>query len=291
MTSDLGRSAAKVGEERQHMRIALAQQSASFDRAENLERACAAMGHARDAGADLIAFPELVIDRFFPQHEKDPTAERSAEPIPGPAADAIAKRAKQLSLVTVFNMYESDDKGRRFDSSPVFDADGTLLGVTRMIHITDYACFHEQEYYHPGDRGAPVYETAVGKIGVAICYDRHYPEYMRALGVGGADLVVIPQAGAVDEWPEGLFEAEVRTAAFQNGYYAALCNRVGREDRLTFAGESFVVDPYGKVIARGKRLDEDLIVCDVDLASCDASPARTLFWRDRRPELYAGWLG
>ena len=273
------------------MRIALAQQSASPDRNSNLQRALDTMDRAKAAGADVIAFPELEIDLFFPQHPDDPTAAGCAETIPGPTADAIATKARDLSLVTVFNMYESDDHGHRFDSSPVFDADGSLLGVTRMIHITEYACFHEQHYYQPGDRGAPVYQTKVGAIGVAICYDRHYPEYMRALGVGGAELVVIPQAGALDEWPDGLYEAEVRTAAFQNGYFAALCNRVGQEEKLTFAGESFVVNPHGQVIAQGKQLTEDLIVTDLDLGQCATSPARTLFWRDRRPELYAGWLG
>ncbi len=273
------------------MRLALAQQSASPDRNSNLQRALDAMDRAKVAGADVIAFPELAIDLFFPQRPDDPTAAGRAEPIPGPTADAIAARARDLSLVTVFNMYESDDQGRRFDSSPVFDADGSLLGVTRMIHITEYACFHEQKYYHPGDHGAPVYQTKAGAIGIAICYDRHYPEYMRALGVAGAELVVIPQAGALDEWPEGLYEAEVRTAAFQNGYFAALCNRVGEEEKLTFAGESFVVNPHGQVIAQGKQLTDDLIVTDLDLSQCATSPARTLFWRDRRPELYAGWLG
>jgi N-carbamoylputrescine amidase len=248
------------------------------------------MERAREAGADRIAFPELAIDRFFPQHEHDPHARERAELVPGPTADAIAAKAKDLALVTVFNMYERDEAGRCYDSSPVFDADGRLLGVTRMVHITDYACFHEQAYYDPGDRGAPVYHTAVGALGVAICYDRHYPEYMRALGVGGAEIVVIPQAGALDEWPDGLFEAELRTAAFQNGYFAAICNRVGEEERLTFAGESFVVDPTGQVVARGNRLSEDLVLADVDLAQCATSPARTLFWQDRRPELYGDWL-
>jgi N-carbamoylputrescine amidase len=113
---------------------------------------------------------------------------------------------------------------------------------------------------------------------------------MRALGVAGAELVVIPQAGTVGEWPEGLYEAEVRTAAFQNGYYAALCNRVGREDDLTFAGESFVVDPEGRVIARGASSEEDLVLVDLDFAACRDSTARRLFWRDRRPELYSSWL-
>jgi N-carbamoylputrescine amidase len=272
------------------VRLALAQLAAGLDRAANLRRVLDAMDRARAAGADAVAFPELAADRFFPQHPHDPLAAARAEPIPGPTTERIAARARALSLVTVFNMYERDADGRHFDSSPVCDADGTLLGVTRMVHITDYACFHERGYYHPGDRGAPVYRTAVGRIGVAICYDRHYPEYMRALSAGGAELVVIPQAGALDEWPEGLFEAEVRTAAFQNGYFAGLCNRVGKEERLTFAGESFVVDPDGRVVARGRRLEEDLVVADLDLSRCATSVARTLFWRDRRPELYGEWV-
>ncbi len=272
------------------MRLALAQLSASTDRNDNLRRVLEAMDRAKAEGADAIAFPELAIDRFFPQHENDETAASRAETIPGPTANAVSAKAKEHSLVTVFNMYEEDDRGRRFDSSPVFDSDGSLLGVTRMVHICDYECFHEQAYYHAGDKGAPAYDTSVGKIGVAICYDRHYPEYMRALGVAGADLVVIPQAGAMGEWPEGLYEAEVRTAAFQNGYFAALCNRVGEEEKLTFAGESFVVDPTGQVVSRGKTLADDLLITDIDLSECASSPARTLFWRDRRSDLYGPWL-
>jgi beta-ureidopropionase len=272
------------------MRIALAQLAASPDRQGNLARVLESMTAASAAGADLIAFPEVILDRFFPQSPGDEKALALAEPVPGPTTERIAARARELGLVTVFNLYELDERGRRFDSSPVFDADGTLLGVTRMIHITDYEGFHEQDYYHPGDNGVPVYETRAGKVGVAICYDRHYPEVMRALGVGGAELVVIPQAGTVGEWPEGLYEAELRTAAFQNGYFTALANRVGLEGKLHFAGESFAVDPEGRVIARGKTLEEDLVVTDVDLSLCAASTARRLFWRDRRPELYGGWL-
>lgn len=273
------------------MKIALAQLAASPDRAANLDRALGAMTAAHEAGAELIAFPEVILDPFFPQTPGSEEALDLAEPVPGPTTDRIAAHARELGLVTVFNLYEVDARGRRFDSSPVIDADGRLLGVTRMIHITDYPGFHEQDYYHPGDRGVPVYATRVGRIGVAICYDRHYPEVMRALGVAGAELVVIPQAGTLGEWPEGLYEAEVRTAAFQNGYFVALANRVGPEAGLHFAGESFAVDPEGRVIARGKSLEEDLVIADVDLAACAASTARRLFWRDRRPELYWDWLG
>ncbi len=268
------------------MRMALIQSRAGPDRDDNLARALASMERARDAGAELVVFPELALDRFFPQYRVCGWADTVAESIPGPTSDRIAAHARALSLVTVFNLYERTGDGRTFDSSPVFDADGSLLGVTRMVHITEYEGFHEQAWYHPGDTGAPVYDTAVGRIGVAICYDRHYPEYMRALGAAGADLVCIPQAGTAGEWPEGMYEAEIRAAAFQNGYFAALCNRTGEDDGLMFAGESFVSDPEGRVIARGASEAEDLVLCDIDLSACATSTARRLFWRDRRPGLY-----
>jgi N-carbamoylputrescine amidase len=114
---------------------------------------------------------------------------------------------------------------------------------------------------------------------------------MRALAVGGAELVVVPQAGSVGEWPEGLYEAELQVAAFQNGYYTALCNRVGEEDCLTFAGESFVCGPDGRVIARAPAMTDTILYADVDLAETARSHARRLFMRDRRPELYGAWVG
>src|SRR4051794_8216560 len=114
---------------------------------------------------------------------------------------------------------------------------------------------------------------------------------MRALAIAGAYLVVVPQAGAVGEWPVGLYEAELQVAAFQNGYYTALCNRVGEEDCLTFSGESFVCAPDGRVIARAPGMQDAILYADIDLAATGASHARRLFMRDRRPNLYAEWIG
>lgn len=276
------------------MRIALAQIASTPDRDANLRRALRAIDSAAARGAELVVFAEIVLDPFFPakkcQGACPGPAGALAETIPGKTTELLAAKAREHGVVVVFNLYEVDEDGRHFDSSPVIDADGTLLGVTRMVHITDYEGFHERDYYHPGDNGAPVYATRAGKIGVAICYDRHYPEYMRALALAGAELVAIPQAGCLGEWPDGLYEAEVQTAAFQNGYFAALCNRVGVEETLTFAGESFVVDPDGRVIARAKTLEEDLLIADLDLSQVPRSHAKQLFLRDRRPELYAAWV-
>jgi N-carbamoylputrescine amidase len=273
------------------MRIALVQHRAGPRQADNVERGLAAVREAAAAGAGLVAFPELAFTPFFPCCRSGGRAPLDmAEPVPGPTSDRFARLAADLGVVVVLNLYEREG-GRAFDSSPVIDADGRLLGTTRMLHVAQMAHFYEQDYYTPGDHGMPVYETAAGRIGVAICYDRHYPEVMRSLGLQQADLVVVPQAGMVGEWPDGLYEAELRVAAFQNGYFTALANRVGAEPTMTFGGESFVCDPAGRVIARGPAADEAIVYADLDLSQVASSHARQLFLRDRRPELVASLLG
>ena len=271
------------------MKLALVQQHATRDKDDNVARGLEALRRAASEEARCVCYAELGFEWFHPQEMPVGDLAGLAETVPGPTTEAFCAAARELGVVVVINLYERDGD-RHYDCSPVIDADGRLLGKTRMVHITEYPCFHEQAYYAPGDTGAPVYDTAVGRIGVAICYDRHYPEYMRALALKGARLVIVPQAGAVDEWPEGLYEGEMRVAAFQNGYYAALCNRVGREDRLTFAGESFVSAPDGTVVARAPKLRDHILCADVDLQAAADSHARRLFLRDRRPELYAEWL-
>ena len=273
------------------MRIALIQQHAGPDPGENLRRGLAAAELAAASGARLVAFAELALSQFYPRiRSRGAPPLDLAETVPGPTTDAFTALARRLGIVVVLNLYERDG-GRAFDGSPVIDADGRLLGVTRMLHIAEMERFHEQGYYTPGDRGMPVYRTAAGRLGVAICYDRHYPEVTRALGLQGAEIVVIPQAGAVGEWPEGLYEAEVRTAAFQNGYFTALVNRVGVEGELEFAGESFVCDPAGAVVARAPRGVDHVLYADLDLAEVPRSYGRRLFLRDRRAELAPELLG
>jgi len=271
------------------MKIALIQQHAAQDKQSNVARGLTALETAAGAGANLACYAELAFEWFHPQRPASGDVLALAEPLDGPLVRAFQDKARTLGIVVVLNLFERDGDNT-YDSSPVIDADGSLLGVTRMVHITEYSCFHEQGYYTPGDKGAPVYRTRAGNIGVAICYDRHFPEYMRALAIGGADLVVVPQAGATGEWPEGLYEAEMRVAAFQNGYYAALCNRVGREDCLDFAGESFVCDPNGSVIARAGQGSDEILYAEVDFSANEKSHARELFLKHRRPELYAGWI-
>ncbi len=271
------------------MKIALVQQSASNNKVQNIQRGVEAVRLATAKSAKIICFSELAFTSFYPQKKASSDYKNLAETIPGPTTKIFSDLAKELNAIIILNLYEYEN-GNTYDSSPIINSDGEILGITRMIHITDYEHFYEKDYYIPGNNGVKVYDTKFGKIGIAICYDRHYPEYMRALALAGAEIVFIPQAGSVGEWPEGLYEAELKVASFQNGYFTALCNRVGKEDKLTFAGESFVCNPEGKVIARAGSLTEEILLCDIDLKEVENSHAKKLFFRDRRPDLYSKWL-
>jgi predicted amidohydrolase len=266
-------------------KIALIQQSASPDQAANLKKGLANAKEAIQNGAQIIVFPELAFTRFFPQKRLKGNRMAHAEPIPGPTTNIFSDLAAKHGVVIVLNLFEQDGS-KAFDSSPVIDADGSLLGTTRMMHITQYESFFEQDYYDPGDSGAQVYDTKFGRIGVCICYDRHYPEYLRSMALNDAQLVVIPQAGAAGEWPAGVFEAELQAGSFQHGFFMALSNRVGKEEVLTFAGESIITDPRGQLIAQAPPAVDAILYADLDFDQVETSPARTLFLRHRRPSEY-----
>jgi beta-ureidopropionase len=267
------------------MKIALIQQHATKDPQENIERGIAAFCLAAERGAELIAFAELAFLPFLPQSPATPGVASYAETVPGPTTEKFRKLAKKYGTVVVLNLFETDGQNT-YDSSPVIDADGSLCGTIRMAHIMEGMGFYEKGYYNPGNVTTFVYQTRVGRVGIAICYDRHFPEYMRNLGLKGAEIVLIPQAGAMGEWPEGLFQAEVQVAAFQNGYYAALVNRVGKEDFLHFSGESFVVAPEGRILAQAPAGQDFILYVDCDLSKIAHSPAKRFFMPDRRPDFY-----
>ena len=268
-----------------NMRIALIQQTASEDNESNIVKGLKNIDKAAEMGAELAVFAELAFTRFYPQYRANKNLSELAEPVPGPTTKRFMDKAKEHNMVIVINLFEIE-KGHTYDSSPVIDSDGSLLGTTRMVHIADYECFYEKSYYEEGNHGAQVYNTAVGKVGVAICYDRHYPEFMRALGIKGAEVVVIPQAGTIGEWPDGLYEAELQVASFHNGYFCALANRVGKEDQMEFAGESVITNPEGRIIAQSPSGIDDILIHNLDLSEVKKSNARTMFFRDRRPDIY-----
>lgn len=270
------------------MDIALVQQFLPEDPLDAFQEGLGTIKDAANAGADLVVFPELSFSPFYPRisvEERDETALDLAEPIPGPTTESVAEVAAEYGVVVVFNLLERDGD-QTYSTSPVIDEDGTVLGCTRAMHVPAYDNFHEEDYYTPGDTGAPVYDTAVGTIGVANCYDRHYPEYLRALSLEGAEIVAVPQAGAAGEWSDGIHESEMRVASFQHGFFTAMANRVGQEENLLFDGRSLVTDPSGRVVADAPSGNAIILMASINLDACSDSPAQRLFLKGRRPDEY-----
>jgi N-carbamoylputrescine amidase len=270
------------------MDIALAQQFLPNNPLEAFQQGLNTIKDAANAGADLVIFPELSFTPFYPRvpiEERDDDLLDLAEPVPGPTTESVADIAEEFGVVVIFNLLERDGD-QTYNTSPVIDADGTVLGCTRMMHVPDYDNFHEQGYYTPGDTGAPVYDTAAGRVGVAICYDRHYPEYLRALALQDAEVVAVPQAGVAGEWPDGIYESELRVASFQHGFFGAMANRVGQERNLLFNGTSLVTDPSGRIVAQAPSGNAIILMASIDLDKCGAAPARDRFLADRRPDQY-----
>jgi len=266
------------------VRIGLAQVAASDDIDANVGRGLEWVDKAAEQGCALCVFPEMAFHPFFPQHRAEAKYFDWAERIPGPITEAFQAKAKQHGMVVIPNIFELAGPGRHYDASPVIDADGGLLGVARMTHIAEEPGFNERFYYWPGDSGFEVHHSAAGPIGMAICYDRHFPEHLRALTIGGAEIILSPFAGTTGDPGDG-YVIEMRGAAFSNAVFIACCNRVGQEDAIAFAGGSFAVDPAGDIIATAGT-EEELLVIEVDRRLIAKNRNARPFLRDRRPELY-----
>jgi N-carbamoylputrescine amidase len=274
-------------ERRNDMKVACAQFRHEGDREKSVGKALEWVARAAGDGADLIVFPELAFDFFFPQVRADASYFDLGEPIPGPTTERFQAAAAKHSIVTVINVFERAAPGRYYDASPVIDADGTLLGVSRMHHIAEEPGYNEKFYYWPGDGGWPVYETKAGRLGVAICYDRHYPEHFRALALGGAEIVVVPTATSMSEQAfRDVWEIEVQAAAVANQIFVAVTNRAGLDGELQFFGESFVAGPNGMIITRAASDEEELLVTEIDLDAIEETRRHVPFLRDLRTDLY-----
>ncbi len=263
-------------------KIAIVQQSMSGDFAENVEKSLSLIAEAASGGADLVSFPEVQFSPFFPQYEK-----RDASPylidIGHEAITRMQALCRDLGVVATPNFYLSEG-GKRFDASLVIDKTGDILSISKMVHIVQMPLFYEQDYYTQSDGGFEVVDTAFGRVGVVICFDRHFPESFRSAALQGAELVVVPTANLKGERLE-VFEWEMRIAAMQNSIYIALCNRVGVEGEVVFAGHSVFVDPNGEVVARAGEEDKILYADYSPDFQREAKAARG--WMDlRRPEAY-----
>ncbi len=213
----------------------------------------------------------------------------SAEPIPdGPTTRLMQEYAKKYSMVIVVPIYEEDMRGVYYNTAAVIDADGTYLGKYRKQHIPHTSGFWEKYFFKPGNGGYPVFDTAYAKVGVYICYDRHFPEGWRALGLNGAEIVFNPSA-TVAGLSEYLWKLEQPAAAVANTYYVGAINRVGKEAPWNigeFYGQSYFVNPRGQFEAMGSRDQDELVIADLDLSQIDEVRKVWQFYRDRRPDAY-----
>lgn len=246
--------------------------------------------YARQAaaqGAKVMCFQELFYGPYFCQVQ-DTAYYEYAESIPGPTTERFAALAAELGMVLVLPMYEREQEGYLYNTAAVVDADGSYLGKYRKHHIPQVNGFWEKFYFRPGNLGFPVFDTAVGKVGVYICYDRHFPEGWRALGINGAQIVFNPSATSRG-LSSYLWKLEQPASAVANEYFIGAINRVGFEDLGDddFYGSSYFVDPEGKFVGDvGDEHVSELIVRDLDMDKLAEVRNRWAFYRDRRPEAY-----
>jgi len=244
---------------------------------------------AADAGAQIVCFQELFYGPYFCQVQ-DTAYYDYTEAIPdGPTTQRFQSVARELGMVMVLPMYEVVQAGIYYNTAAVIDADGTYLGKFRKQHIPQVKGFWEKFYFRPGNGGYPVFDTAVGKVGVYICYDRHFPEGWRALGLNGAEIVFNPSATSRG-LSEYIWRVEQPAAAVANMYYVGAINRVGIEADIggdDFYGQSYFVDPEGKFVGDvGDAYKPELIVRDLDMDMIKTVRDRWAFYRDRRPDAY-----
>ena len=247
------------------------------------------IGDAARKGVQIICLQELFYGPYFPA-EQDPHWYGLVERIPeGPTTRLMREIAKQHQMAMVVPIYEEEMAGVYYNTAAVIDADGTYLGKYRKTHIPHcLPGFWEKFYFTPGNSGFLTFETKYARIGVYICYDRHFPEGARALGLNGAEIVFIPSATTKGH-ADYLWELEQRAHAVANGYFVGTINRVGTEAPWNvgqFFGSSYFCNPDGRILVKGSEDKDELIVADLDLEEIREVRTHWQFYRDRRPEMY-----
>lgn len=248
--------------------------------------------HASARGAQITCLQELFYGPYFPA-EQNPRWYRFVERIPdGPTTRLMQEIARKYSMVLVVPIYEEEMTGVFYNTAAVIDADGRYLGKYRKTHIPHcLPGFWEKFYFAPGNLGFPVFETSYARLGVYICYDRHFPEGARALGLNGAEIVFIPSATTSGGHADQLWELEQRAHAVANGYFVGTINRVGSEAPWNvgqFFGSSYFADPDGRILVKGSQDHDEVVIADLNLEQILITRLNWQFFRDRRPELYSG---
>ncbi len=278
-------------------RVGLIQMACSTDPNENLEKAVWRIREAAAQGAQIICLQELFRSQYFCR-EENPDLFALAEPIPGPSTNTLSKIATEMCVVLIASLFERRAAGLYHNSAAIINADGTLEGVYRKMHIPDDPLYFEKYYFAPGDLGFENFDTQVGRVGVLVCWDQWYPEAARLTALQGANVLFYPTAigwhpsekeqyGAaqLDAW-----RTIQRAHSIANGVYVCAVNRVGVEgppdSRLEFWGNSFVSDPFGQVIAQASAGREEILVAECDPRRMEEVRRNWPFLRDRRIDAY-----
>ena len=280
-------------------RVALVQMSCGPEPEQNLEKALERTADAAGRGAQVICLPELFQAQYFCQRE-DHALFDLAEPIPGPTTEKLSGAARQNGVVLIASLFEKRAPGVYHNTAAIFDADGSLRGLYRKMHIPDDPLYYEKFYFTPGDLGFRAWQTRYGKIGVLICWDQWYPEAARLTALQGAEILFYPTAigwhprekAELGERQHSAWETVQRAHAIANGCYVAVPNRVGHErlagEGIEFWGQSFVAGTSGEILARASAQKNETLIVPLDLNKVDDTRTHWPFLRDRRIDAYAG---
>ncbi len=291
---DAARSATRV------VRIGLVQMRCDADPEVNLAAAIAHIATAARRGAQIVCLPELFRSQYFCQSE-DHANFALAEPVPGPTTAVLGDLARRLGIAIVASLFERRAAGVYHNTAALLDADGTIVGKYRKMHIPDDPLYYEKFYFTPGDLGFQAVDTRFARVGMLVCWDQWYPEAARLTALQGAEILFYPTAigwhpgekEAHGEAQHSAWETVQRAHAIANGIFVAVPNRIGHETPvggagIEFWGQSFVVDPAGQVMARASADREEVVVVDCDLARVDEARVHWPFLRDRRVDAYGG---
>jgi N-carbamoylputrescine amidase len=278
--------------------IGLLQHACGIDPAANLKKALVLAAEAVRRGANIVCTQELFRSQYFCQSE-DHAHFKLAEKIPGPTTQAFQKLAKRHGVVVIASQFEKRASGLYHNTAAVIDADGSLLGIYRKMHIPDDPLYYEKFYFTPGDTGFKAWKTRFGRIGVLICWDQWYPEAARLTALQGAEILFYPTAigwhpgekKAHGATQHAAWETIQRSHAVANGCFVAVCNRIGHETPvgepgIEFWGQSFVAGTSGQVLAKAAAAKEEVLVVPVSLGEVDATRTHWPFLRDRRIDAY-----
>ena len=272
--------------------VGLLQQSRNKNLEQNLEATIHEIKESARKGAQIICLQELFRSRYFCQSEKYNEFKLS-ETIPGPTTNVLSNLAKELKVVIISPLFEKRTEGIYHNSAVVIDADGSIVGSYRKMHIPDDPYFYEKFYFTPGDKGFKSFPTRYGRVGILICWDQWFPEAARLVALSGAQFIFYPTAIGYHDSDSielnrqiAAWETIQKSHAIANGIFLASVNRVGKEDNLTFWGRSFVCDPFGEIIAQaGGNMSESLVV-ECDLLKIEETRQNWPFLRDRRVDAY-----